>query len=418
MIKQLYGLEKNGDFKVWSIEVFDNKVCEGDENVQVFISVKHGKEGGNLTEKIDEVKVGKQGRSVFEQAVFEANAKVKKRMDAGYRESKSELNDLPLLAMLASDYNKVGHRITFPCYTSVKYDGVRCLATKHADHVYLKSRTGQEFDIPSVSEALREVMHDGEVLDGEIYIHGVELQDILSAVKRSDEKCESEIAKKWKAVEKNGSSEAWSDYNDALMVKCNRDRLEFHIFDIPMDGDFEERYAALCEHQETRPSHPRVKYCVYNYCAGDNSLRNYQHPEAIRMGYEGVMIRNMKGVYESGKRSADLQKYKTFFDEEFEIVRTKVDKDGNAVFDVLNNVKSERHVPGIEYINGYAVFSCVLGDHEFRKKVAAMDPLAYAGKFMTVKFQTRYKGTLLPQFPTGVLIRDGKLINGEFTPSV
>jgi DNA ligase 1 len=408
MIKQLYGLEKNGDYKQWSVEVFDNKVCPGDEQVTAFILVKHGKDGGAVTEKLEEVTVGKQGRSVLEQAVFQAQAKVKKQLDKGYRESKSELDDLPLLAMLASDYNKVGHRVKFPCYTSVKYDGVRCLASKHAGYVYLKSRTGQEFDIPSISEALNEVMYDGEVLDGEVYIHGVELQDILSAVKRNDSKCDAEIVKAGKKVDKaEFLSQEYEDAKDefakALAVKANRERLEFHIFDIPMDGDFEARLAALGKHQETRATHPRVKYCVYNWCASDQSLREHHHKEAVRMGFEGVMIRNMKGVYESGKRSADLQKYKTFLDEEFLILNVIPDKQGDGIF-VLDNGNGQ-------------VFQCVMGTLEERRHYLENKEM-YIGKWLTVKFQTRYKDTLLPQFPVGLGIREGYKVGAEFIPTV
>jgi len=38
------------------------------------------------------------------------------------------------------------------------------------------------------------------------------------------------------------------------------------------------------------------------------------------------------------------------------------------------------------------------------------------GKFLNVKFQTRYKGTLLPQFGVGQHIRDGYLFQGTFIP--
>ena len=40
----------------------------------------------------------------------------------------------------------------------------------------------------------------------------------------------------------------------------------------------------------------------------------------VEEGYEGAMVRNLKGAYRIGKRSADLQKVKTFLDDEFEIV--------------------------------------------------------------------------------------------------
>lgn len=422
--KQLFGLEKNGGYKVWTIAVTNPSIFDG----YCTIAISHGKLGGAQTEKVENVTSGKQGRSVYEQAVFNAQARIKKQYDKGYRDSKEELTDLPLLAMLASDYNKVGHRINFPCYTSVKYDGVRCLASKHAGEVHLRSRTGQDFDIPSLSEALSQVMHDGEVLDGEIYIHGYELQDILSAVKRSDEKCEKEIQRTKKAHAKSCTAaglqqnppeheaECEQAYLDAVRIKELRKKLEFHIFDIPMDGTFEDRLDAINEHQVSRRSHPQVKYCGYNYCESDDVLKKLHHKVAVDQGYEGIMIRNLTGVYESGKRSGDLQKYKEFMDEEFEIVETGVDKQGYIVFTLKNNMKADRHVPGIRYIAGYALFECVMGDYAWRLE-AVNGKERFTGQFMTVQFQTRYKNTLLPQFPTGKLIRNGKVINGEFVPS-
>jgi hypothetical protein len=52
----------------------------------------------------------------------------------------------------------------------------------------------------------------------------------------------------------------------------------------------------------------------------------------------------------------------------------------------------------------------------FREQ-ALKDKEYFISKFLNVKFQSRYKGTLLPQFPTGEYIREGKMVNGEFVPS-
>ena len=40
-------------------------------------------------------------------------------------------------------------------------------------------------------------------------------------------------------------------------------------------------------------------------------------------GYEGIMVRNQKASYKIDKRSYDLLKYKTFEDDEFEIIGFK-----------------------------------------------------------------------------------------------
>jgi DNA ligase-1 len=399
--KQLFGLEKNGDVKVWNIRVADTF----HDHPEYEIVISHGKLNGKLTFKTELVSEGKQGRSVYDQAVLQAEARTKKQVDKGYRETVEELSDLPLLPMLASDYNKVGHRIQFPCFTSVKYDGVRCLAIKHCGEVRLESRTGQPYYVPHIQESLNTMMYDGQSLDGELYLHGYELQDITSAVKREDPDKEIEKATRKQAkaakmeMDNKVSDEVWyaaqvaadQEYIDAQRIKHIRKNMEFHIFDIPMDGSFNVRLNAMDNMFEFYKYVPNIKFTQYDVCADDAQLKR-QHAQAVKDGFEGVMLRNQLGVYESGKRSADLQKYKTFVDAEFEILDIIEDKNDGSIFILQNNVNDEK-------------FGCVMGTIPERKHRLAFKN-DYIGKWLKVKFQTRYKGTLLPQFPTGVCIRD------------
>jgi DNA ligase-1 len=112
----------------------------------------------------------------------------------------------------------------------------------------------------------------------------------------------------------------------------------------------------------------------------------------VNQGYEGIMLRNYKGVYESGKRSNDLQKYKEFMDSEFAILDVMVAKDDGSVFLVRNDLNDR-------------TFTVTLGSMVQRAGYLTNKEL-YIGKEITVSYQTRYKKTLLPQFPTGVAIRD------------
>ena len=43
------------------------------------------------------------------------------------------------------------------------------------------------------------------------------------------------------------------------------------------------------------------------------------HDKYVGEGFEGIMLRNKAGLYKVGQRSSDLQKYKEFEDEEYEI---------------------------------------------------------------------------------------------------
>lgn len=387
--KILFGKDKKGGFKVWSI-------CAQPCGHSAIITILHGKEGGKMQEKVESVQVGKQGRTPLEQAISQAEGKIKKQIDKGYRESKSELEELPLLAMLATDYRKQGHRIEYPCFTSVKYDGVRCLAKCKGGVITLESRTGQPYDVPHIVEALS-FMRDGEVLDGELYFHGAILQDITSAVKRTDargeiEVCERKVEKAKKGGDEEEIAEAVTELNHAIYIGQLRPLLEFHVFDVPSEHDYATRLNVLqitaMDVQAAGTEYVRI--AEHNLAVDEEDMKA-QHKAAVAAGYEGIMLRNAKGVYESGKRSADLQKYKEFMDAEFKILDIIEDKDGHGVFVCQNDVTEHS-------------FTVVMGSHADRIYQLA-NREQFVGEWLTVKFQSRYKGTLLPQFPTGVQLR-------------
>lgn len=390
MIKTLYGLDKKGGFKVWDIEVKDGL------NGDAYLVINHGKEGGKQTEKSEYFGYGsgKQGRSALEQAKFEAAARIKKQLDKNYRENKDDLQEIDILAMLAADYRKQGHRIEYPCFGSVKYDGVRALVKKRDGVVTIESRTSQAYDLPHLQAILNIHMRDGDIWDGEIYKHGYELQDIVSAVKRTDTQGEIDKAlrKLQKAVSGIGSDfEENAAYEEALMIHELRTKLEFHIFDVVSDKTFKERVEDLDTLAGIPVVSPLIQITQYLWIADEGDMKA-KHKESVAQGYEGIMLRNFKGLYESGKRSADLQKYKEFLDSEFLILDIIPDKQGNGIFIVQNDLNEE-------------AFQVVVGDLTSRAKALA-EKNSFIDKLLTVKYQTRYKGTLLPQFPTGVAIRD------------
>lgn len=387
MIKTLYGLDKKGGFKIWTIEVKDGL------NGDAYLVINHGKEGGKQTEKTDYFGSGKQGRNAFEQAVFEAKARIKKQEDKNYRENKDDLQEIDILAMLAADYRKQGHRIEYPCYGSVKYDGVRALAKKRNGVVTIESRTSQAYDLPHLQTILTIHMQDGDIWDGEVYKHGYELQDIVSAVKRTDTQGEIDKAQRKyeKAVGDEKIEEAYAALVEAKSIHELRPQLEFHIFDVVSDKTFKERVEELDTLCGIPVVSPLIQITQYLWIADEEDMKA-KHKEAVAQGYEGIMLRNFKGLYESGKRSADLQKYKEFLDSEFLILDIIPDKQGNGIFIVQNDLNEE-------------AFQVVMGDLHSRAK-ALVEKDSFIDKLLTVKYQTRYKGTLLPQFPTGVAIRD------------
>ena len=347
----LYGKDKNGSYKVWQIWT------EGHE-----LYIMHGKENGKMQAKCENIEGKNQGRSnetsPIQQAALEAESRWKKQIDKGYRESKEELEDLPLLPMLANDYLKQGHRIKYPCYSSKKLDGVRCLAIRHEDSVQLKSRGGKDYTVAHIQDELIQVMEVGDIWDGELYIHGKYLEEITSAVKKPNE---------------------------------NTPNIKFIVFDIVNDKVFDDRLEDLNVLKYKLAGAYCVQVLGYFHTESETHMKEL-HKQFVAEGYEGIMLRNYSGVYESGKRSADLQKYKTFMDEEMRVVSVEEDRNGNAVLCVFDKTANQE-------------FTVCYGDFEERKKQLESTQ-SYIGKWLTVKFQTRYKDSKLPQFPVGLGFRE------------
>jgi DNA ligase-1 len=398
MIKTLYGLDKKGEMKVWTIQVTELEVFP----VLGQITISHGKLGGKMTVKSETMTEGKQGRNAFEQAILEAKARIKKQEDKNYRENQADLANLDILAMLAADYRKRGKSIVYPCFGSDKYDGVRALAKKRNGIVTIESRTSQIYDIPHIHEALVIHMQDGDIWDGEIYLHGEALQDITSAVGRTDTQAKIDaIQRKINRHDGDpkGSDQVWhtkwellqQELEEAKLIHEIRPKLQFHIFDVVSDKTFIERMEDLDELTGIPVVSPCIQITQYVWVADADDMK-VKHDESVDRGYEGLMLRNFKGVYESGKRSTDLQKYKEFVDAEFGILDVIPDKEDGSRFVVRNNLNDR-------------TFTVTLGSMAQRAEYLANKKL-YIGKMITVSYQSRYKKTKLPQFPTGVVIRE------------
>jgi DNA ligase-1 len=406
--KNLFGLEKNGDVKVWLIRIED-VFCDHPE---VMLVITHGKEGGKLTVKNESVTQGKQGRTVYEQAVLQAEARIKKQLAKNYRENRDDLfEELPIIAMLAKDASmekleKVKFKYKEGILVSDKLDGFRCLAkcfmSPHfgIKTVTIESRTGEIYKVPHIEEELLGFMEPGDILDGELYVHGPVLEEISSAVKRTDpqEKINETYLKVAKQLNKHGPdspeyAKAKTEYAQANEIAKIRGQLEFRVFDfVTLYDPFVVRLDKLNKYADERfIDGGKVFKVAYITVFSKEELRA-AHKDAVERGFEGVMVRTLEGEYESGKRSGGLWKYKEFMDAEFQILDIVPDKQGHAVFVLRNNKNGN-------------VFQCVMGDMEQRAYYLANKHL-FIGKWLMVKFQSLYKKTLIPQFPTGIMFRE------------
>ena len=309
-----------------------------------------------------------------EQAILEAEAVWTKKQKANY--SKSQ--DAPVLVnlpMKVNPYQKHMKKIIFPCFTSAKLNGVNGEYRLLEDgELVLLSRGGENYPIPP--HQIDDIMNimkalNTTSLNGEMYIHGEHLQDIMSATKKHNELTH---------------------------------KLVFWIFDFPV---IEGTYAERCEFAYAEIAKLTLTaVAVINVgVARSFDELDEQHAEVTEKGFEGIMIRNAAGLYKYNTRSLDVFKYKTTQDAEFLVTGHNIDKNGHAVFEC------ECDAVQVDTTNG--IFKVKLkGTNEERLAMAAIAD-SYHGKFLKTEFEMLSKDGI-PLKPVGIMFRkvdaDGEAI--------
>ncbi len=406
----LYALNKDRTFSQW--EVF----TDGPN-----VIVEFGKMGGKIQTKLTQCEPKNVGRAnettAEEQALAEAQSKWEKQVRLGYRESTAELETEDNFSpMLAQDAIKRSKDIVYPCYAQPKLDGLRCLVTfdDQGEPVF-NSRGNKTYPIEGkIVEQIKELrkVTGFDMFDGEVYLHGLSLQKIVSLAKkwRSHEDIETEINKEYLAEVKKWKRDPLN--YEAPELKINKyggfcsDDLEFHIFDIPSKGkvwDSDSGYETSWDYNE----HP----CRYADLMNTDSLVSMLQLNKIKVvhgsfmedeeqtkaaigiymqrGYEGAIIRNFKGVYEFGQRSTDLQKWKIFQDSEAKVIDIQEDKNGEGVL-----VCKDQY--------GIVVKMKMKGTHQDRLYV---EQVKLKGKFVNFTFQAKTDDGNY-QFPVAVRVRE------------
>jgi len=374
---ELYHKTSKGNINVWNVW------ADGDR-----VFTRWGKQDGKMQENsyvVEQKNVGKANETSLEQqAEFEAQAMWTHKLERKYVETLEETQDRIFLPMLAKSFEKRKKFVTddmYPVYGQPKLDGVRCLAAwaKSADgqdYVKLFSRSGKEYFLKHISEELAAMgLPDDGVTDGELYIHGVSLQQLNRLVRGSHKYPEESI------------------------------KVEYHIYDYPDDGvtDWASRLEAL-DHFFDNTAQEKVKRLLGRELKDINDVYTY-HAECRQNGYEGSIVRFYDGLYKFGYRSDKLLKVKTFIDQEFPIVGYKHYVVNTETFGDLKCVKyicqNESKTGGR---NGDGTFEVVpRGSFEERAQmlVEADDAV---GEQLKVEFAD-WTEDLIPQFPIGLTIR-------------
>lgn len=350
------------------------------------IFTEFGQFGGKMQLAQVTIREGKNlGKSnettVYDQATLEAESKWLKQLDKGYRQQLDSevLEDaVSKSPMLAHDYQKHKDKVKFPAHIQPKLDGMRCIARKVGQEVVLYSRKGKIFaTVPHINSSLNKIMRDGEVWDGELYIHGVPFQKIASWIKRAQP--------------------------DSL-------KISYHVYDCISDLPFDVRYEsmqdkigkyyddfmeAIWQPGMTSIPFPPVASVITRTVVSHEEVKEY-HDQFVGHGYEGAILRHNGCPYKEGYRSPNLLKVKEFMEEEFEIVGVSEGKgkfEGMAIFRLKTKTGGE--------------FDCMPEGDEQTRSQYWKDRKKMIGKLLTVRFfEWSTSEVPVPRFPIGKTVRD------------
>lgn len=359
MTSKLLKYDSKGKIREWSAEVVG---ADGR------YEVTHGTQGGKLITDVTYAEAMNAGRSNATSPLQQAEAEVralyvKKVARDGYKANLSDEAKF-IAPMLARDYSKLKHQVKTNelMYLSPKLDGLRCIWNRETKT--LVSRKGTTYSIPHIEALLQDTEYH---LDGELYIHGHPLNEIVSAARKP---------------------------NDLTPD------LQYHVFDIVDPREFHLREL----HYERTVRNIQSPYIQAVPQVVRTSVSEIQecHDLFVQQGYEGVMIRLPEHSYEVGVRSKSLYKYKEFEEAEFTIVDVKEGKDGGAV---IGCSLSKETVITLLLLNTPADFyvRCRGTDAYRAQQLATRATLL--GKHLTVRYQTLTPYGI-PQFPVGIAVRD------------
>ena len=336
-LKPLYSLSSTGKEKYWSIQVVDDH-----------LHMTFGYTGGRMQTTTRKV----QRKDPYKEAL----SRWEKKLKQGYFERNAGAGEMRTSwAMLAHDYTKRARDVIFPCFVQPKVDGVRVLFKEGT--FYTRSGDERHFDA-ELAHGLS-ILKFPYPLDGELYNPTLSFEELAGLVNR-----------------------------DTLTLEESQ-KLNFYIFDYISEEPFKVRMHSL---QQLRPCTERITILETQECLDTAQVDTYLEMYLAR-GFEGLILRNACGVYKSGFRSKDLQKYKLFQEEEFKITGYKQGK-GKASSGVI--------------------WKCAAANgHEFYVKPACTDEMSAAylsaadsfiGHPLTVKYQEKTKYGV-PRFPVAKGIR-------------
>ena len=341
--------------------------------------VTFGQLDGELQTKTTTCSGKNEGRSnnttPSEQAVLEARAKWEKKVKAGYTTDQAAPVSVQLPQKVKT-YVGNENKITFPAYSTYKYNGVNATYWLQADGTLkLTSRGGNEYPpIPHLEPAIQAVLSAlaTSSINGELYIHGEHLQDITSAVKKP------------KALSKQ------------LVFKF----FEFPTYEAPEWWVTPPYTVNSFKYKATQLEALKYAKDVVQYkhatpvelvAVKDVNELEAHYNKAMSEGYEGTVIYNQDAEYRFNERSSSVYKYKKAIDAEFVVHSYELDKNGHVVYHCYTSEGKSFKVKR-------------KGTNEERT-LDAIEPYNNIGKWLKTEFEI-YSKALVPLKPVGLCFRD------------
>jgi len=360
----LYAVSKNKKIKQWQAKV------EYNDNDTATIFIESGYVDGKIQCKPKVISKGKNiGKAnettPYQQAILEANSKWNKKRDQNYELKMMDPDThMPriMLPQLAKGPGK--GLIDYPAYIQPKLNGICDLAQwyvnppehKLPDIILHHSRGGHFFEtLDHLNKWIYELNAPGPV-HGELYIHGESLQTISKYTKK---------------------------------IRPDQHRLEYWLYDIAwLQVTFHERIEWLEQHISKDEECP-IKFTPTSIVHNPEETKIF-HDKCVQNGFEGAMLKNINGLYMFQYNSNDLEKVKSFEDDEFEIVGGK---EGTGTDDgcIIYRCKTE---------NGLEFDTRPRGTVESRKQMYINLP-SDIGKMLTVRY-AELSDDGIPLQPVGV----------------
>ena len=375
----LYKKDKSNNVRIWKLSA----TMHPDNTF--WIETEYGQKDGKIIHGEKQVKegknIGKKNETTVEQQtilICDKTFKDKKEKEE-YIESlddidsvKTDISYPPMLADTWEPDSKTKRKIDiiFPCFVQPKLDGIRCVTYIKESEIVNQSRQLKYFkNLDHINFELERIfsIFPTIVLDGELYNHDIVFNQIAGIVKREKLKV---------------------DDREKL------ENIQYHIYDCFFTNENKtaiERVDIIEKLKTIKFKY--VKFVQTYICPTKDDIANRFHPAFVEDKYEGLILRNIKATYEF-TRTKNLQKYKTFSDDEFEIIGYKQGEghdDGTVIWKCKTKSGKEFDVRPV-------------GSVKERSELYKNGDKCI-GKMLTVTYQELSEFGV-PRFPVGKTIRD------------